>query len=121
MTNMKKVLLAFTLLPALIALPVSGQRRQGAPNPAAQALAEALEAAKIPPVEDFKPSVLNQPGRQYPEVNSERRVRARVVAPDAQSVAFALLGGVRYPLTKGADGAWTRVTAPLDEGFTITS
>jgi enterochelin esterase-like enzyme len=117
MRRMKTVLL-FTLLTALIALPVSGQGRQGAPNPAAaQALADALEAAKIPPVEDFKPSVLNQPGRQYPEVNSERRVRARVVAPDAQSVAFALLGGVRYPLTKGADGAWTGVTAPLDEGF----
>jgi hypothetical protein len=36
-------------------------------------------------MEDFKPSSLNQPGRQHPQVNSERRVRARVVAPQAQS------------------------------------
>src|SRR5215216_5248877 len=115
---MRKVLLALVLLPAFSVLPASAQGRQGAPNPAAaEALARALEAARIPPVEDFKPSVLNQPGRQYPEVNSERRVRARVVAPEAQSVGFALLGGVRYPLTKGSDGAWTGVTAPLDEGF----
>lgn len=33
------------------------------------------------PVEDFKPSSFNQRGKQYPQVNSERRVRARVVAP----------------------------------------
>ena len=53
------------------------------------------------PVEDFKPSSLNQRGKQYPQVNSERRVRARVVAPDARSVVFDLLGGAKYPLTKG--------------------
>jgi enterochelin esterase-like enzyme len=70
-----------------------------------------------PPLEDFKPSVLNQPGKQYPQVNSERRVRARVVAPQAQSVVFDFLGGAKYPLTKGDDGAWTGVTRPQDEGF----
>lgn len=70
-----------------------------------------------PVVEDFKPSSLNQPGRQYPQVNSERRVRARVVAPQAQSVALQFLGGATYPLTKGDDGAWIGVTRPQDEGF----
>jgi enterochelin esterase-like enzyme len=70
-----------------------------------------------PPLEDFKPSVLNQPGKQHPQVNSERRVRARVVAPQAQSVVFDFLGGAKYPLTKGDDGAWTGVTRPQDEGF----
>jgi enterochelin esterase family protein len=70
-----------------------------------------------PPVEDFKPSSLNQRGKQYPQVNSERRVRARVVAPDARSVVFDFLGGTKYPLTKGDDGAWTGVTRPQDEGF----
>ncbi len=69
------------------------------------------------PVEDFKPSSLNQGGKQYPQVNSERRVRARVVAPDARSVVFDFLGGAKYPLTKGDDGAWTGVTRPQDEGF----
>jgi enterochelin esterase-like enzyme len=69
------------------------------------------------PVEDFKPSSLNQRGKQYPEVNSERRVRVRVVAPQAQSVTLDFLGGAKYPLSKGEDGAWTGVTRPQDEGF----
>ena len=58
-----------------------------------------------PALEDFKPSSLNQPGKQFPQVNSERRVRARLVAPQAQSVTFDFLGGAKYPLTKGEDGA----------------
>lgn len=70
-----------------------------------------------PPVEDFKPSVLNQPGKQYPAVNSERRVRARIVAPQATNVALQFLGGATYPFTKGEDGAWMGVTRPQDEGF----
>ena len=70
-----------------------------------------------PVVEDFKPSSLNQPGKQYPQINSERRVRARVVAPQAQSVVFEFLGGAKYPLTKDEDGVWIGVTRPHDEGF----
>ncbi|HOW73107.1 MAG TPA: alpha/beta hydrolase-fold protein [Phycisphaerae bacterium] len=69
------------------------------------------------PLEDFKPSALNQPGRQYPQVNSERRVRVRVVAPQAQNVTLDFLGGAKYPLTRGEDGSWTGVTRPQDEGF----
>ncbi len=68
-------------------------------------------------VEDFKPSSLNQSGKQYPQVNSERRVRARIAAPNAQTVALQFLGGATYPLTKGDDGAWIGVTRPQDEGF----
>ena len=41
----------------------------------------AMAQTNQPAVEDFKPSSLNQPGKQYPQVNSERRVRARVLAP----------------------------------------
>lgn len=63
-------------------------------------------------VEDFKPSTLNQPGQQYPMVNSQRRVRFRVKAPDAQSVSAG-----RTKLTKGQDGFWTGVSQPMDEGF----
>lgn len=77
----------------------------------------AMAQSDQPAVEDFKPSSLNQPGKQYPQVNSERRVRARVVAPQAQSVTFEFLGGGKYPLTKGDDGAWVGVTRPQDEGF----
>ena len=69
-----------------------------------------------PVVEDFKPSSLNQSGKAYPAVNSERRVRARILAPQAQSVLLDL-GGVKYPLAKGEDGAWVGVSQPQDEGF----
>jgi hypothetical protein len=65
-------------------------------------------------VEDFKPSSINQGGKQYPQVNSERRARFRIVAPEAQSVRVDLGGGT--VLTKGDDGAWVGTTArPLDE------
>jgi enterochelin esterase-like enzyme len=68
-----------------------------------------------PPVEDFKPSELNQTGKQYPQVNSERRIRFRIVAPQAQSVRVPEWGGIN--LTKGDDGAWVGVSRPVDEGF----
>jgi alpha-L-arabinofuranosidase len=66
-------------------------------------------------VEDFKPSSLNQPGKQYPQVNSEGRARFRIVAPQAQSVRIGL--GGKTPLTKSEEGAWVGTTRPLDEGF----
>ena len=34
-------------------------------------------------VEDFKPSTTNQPGKQYPQVNSECRVRASLQATES--------------------------------------
>jgi len=71
-------------------------------------------------VEDFKPSSLNQPGQQYPQVNSQGYVRFRIAAPEAQSVKVSLgLGGRGgTTLTKAADGSWTGTTeGPLDEGF----
>src|SRR5437660_3882637 len=76
----------------------------------------AIAQTNQPIVEDFKPSSLNQPGKQYPQVNSERRVRARVVAPEAQNVGLDI-GAVKYPLKKGEDGAWVGTSAPQDEGF----
>jgi enterochelin esterase-like enzyme len=69
-----------------------------------------------PALEDFKPSSLNQPGKQYPQVNSERCVRARLLAPQAQKVMLDI-GGVKYPMTKGEDGAWVGESRPQDEGF----
>ena len=68
------------------------------------------------PANDWKPATSNQQGKQYPQVNSEGRVRARVMAPQAQSVQLDL-GGVKYPLTKGDDGAWMGDSKPQDEGF----
>ncbi|HTL18677.1 MAG TPA: malectin domain-containing carbohydrate-binding protein, partial [Patescibacteria group bacterium] len=76
----------------------------------------AIAQTNQPIVEDFEPSSLNQPGKQYPQVNSERRVRARIVAPQAQSVRLDI-GAVKYPLTKREDGAWIGESQPQDEGF----
>lgn len=70
--------------------------------------------------EDFKPSTFNQPGKEYPMVNSQGYARFRVIAPDAQSVTVSLgLGGKGgTKLVKGADSVWTGTTeGPMDEGF----
>lgn len=70
--------------------------------------------------EDFKPSTLNQPGQEYPQVNSQGYVRFKILAPAADSVRVSLgLGGRGgTKLTKGDDGYWTGTTAgPMDEGF----
>jgi predicted alpha/beta superfamily hydrolase len=71
-------------------------------------------------IEDFKPSTLNQPGQEYPQVNSQGYARFKILAPAADSVRMSLgLGGKGgTKLTKGEDGFWTGTTAgPLDEGF----
>ncbi|HNW49797.1 MAG TPA: esterase, partial [Prolixibacteraceae bacterium] len=59
--------------------------------------------------EDFKPSTLNQPGKEYPQVNSQGYARFKIDAPQAQSVVVSLgLGGAKggTPLTKAEDGSW---------------
>ena len=70
--------------------------------------------------EDFVPSELNQPGQDYPMVNSQGYARFRVEAPKATSVIVSLgLGGQGGTvLHKDAEGFWTGTTAgPMDEGF----
>ncbi len=67
-------------------------------------------------VEDFKPASTNQPGKQFPKVNPDRRVRASISAPQAQKVLLDI-GGKRYDLTRDEKGTWTGDSAPLDEGF----
>src|SRR5688500_8316949 len=72
------------------------------------------------PLEDFKPSTKNQPGQQYPMVNSQGYARFRIIAPAADSVKVSLglggRGGTR--LQKAADTSWMGTTAgPMDEGF----
>ena len=104
---MKTAVLTLALLPVLSISP--GIAQPPAPQPV-------VAISQNPPVEDFKPATTNQQGKQYPAVNSERRVRDRVVAPQAQSVSLDL-GGIKYPLTKGEDGSWVGVSNPQDEGF----
>lgn len=66
-------------------------------------------------VEDFKPNVTNQPGRQYPMVNSQGAVRVQLRAPGATSVQLDL--GRRYEMVKDERGVWTGTSAPQDVGF----
>lgn len=68
-----------------------------------------------PPADDWKPASSNQPGKEYPMVNSERRVKFRIVAPEARSVGCTFRDSSEF--TKGEDGAWYGYTRPLDEGF----
>ena len=66
--------------------------------------------------DDFKPATTNQPGKEYPQVNSEGRVRASISAPEAQKVQL-VISAVKYDLTKDENGVWTGVSNPQDEGF----
>lgn len=66
--------------------------------------------------EDFKPSVVNQAGHLYPQVNSKGQVRASILAPQANKVQLDI-GGVKYDMIKDANGVWTGDSAPQDVGF----
>jgi enterochelin esterase-like enzyme len=97
------------------------QRRQGqqaqqrAPFKPELAFPE-LEGVK----EDFVPSPKNQPGQDYPMVNSQGYARFRVDIPHADEVTVSLgLGGRGgTKLKKAYDGSFTGQTeGPLDEGF----
>lgn len=70
--------------------------------------------------EDFKPSTVNQPGQEYPQVNSQGYVRFKILAPKADSVKVSLgLGGRGGTiLKKVTDSIWMGTTeGPMDEGF----
>jgi enterochelin esterase-like enzyme len=67
------------------------------------------------PADDWKPATSNQPGKDYPKVNSEGRVKFRIVATNAQNVSVTFRDSSAF--TKGEDGAWYGHTRPLDEGF----
>jgi enterochelin esterase-like enzyme len=104
---LKRALAAFLFATAALGLTASPSVAQ------AQSEASAI-------VEDFKPSSLNQPGQEYPQVNSQGYVRFRVNAPGAEKVRATLgLGGQGGTvLQKAEDGTWVGTSAgPLDEGF----
>lgn len=97
---MKKILLSIMVLAAMSAS--AQQRNNNVPS--------VTDA-----VEDFKPNVTNQPGRQYPMVNSQGAVRVQLRAPGATSVQLDL--GRRYEMVKDERGVWTGTSAPQDVGF----
>lgn len=67
------------------------------------------------PLDDWKPAVTNQEGKQYPQVNSEGRVKLRVVAPEATRVSCSFRDSSEF--VKDEKGVWTGYTRKLDEGF----
>ncbi len=67
------------------------------------------------PADDWRPASSNQPGKEYPKVNSEGRVKFRIAATNAQTVGVTFRDSSAF--TKGEDGAWYGYTRPLDEGF----
>lgn len=67
-------------------------------------------------IEDFKPSSVNQPGKEFPQVNSEGRVRVQISAPEAHKVQLDI-SAVKYDLVKDEKGIWTGESAAQDEGF----
>jgi enterochelin esterase-like enzyme len=74
------------------------------------------QSSQVSVAEDFKPATTNQPGKQYPQVNSQARVRASISAPQATKVQLDL-GGKKYDLVKDEKGVWTGESLPQDEGF----
>ena len=64
----------------------------------------------------FKPATTNQPGRSFPQVDPEGRVRASLNAPQAQKVQFDI-GGKKYDMVKDDKGTWTAESLPQDQGF----
>jgi enterochelin esterase-like enzyme len=65
--------------------------------------------------DDFKPAPTNQVGKEYPQVNSQGRIKFRIVAPEAKSVGTTFRDSTDF--VRGDDGAWIGYSRPLDEGF----
>jgi enterochelin esterase-like enzyme len=61
-----------------------------------------------------EPASTNIVSQDYPRIDADRKAYFRLRAPEAQSVVVSL---GNTALTKGEDGFWTGVTAPLDPGF----
>src|SRR5690606_35198492 len=79
-------------------------------------LSSGISFAQTKVVEDFKRTPTTQDGKEYPQVNSEGRVRVQISAPEAKKVQLDI-GAVKYDLVKDANGVWTGESAPQDEGF----
>lgn len=78
------------------------------------ALTSGICSAQV--VEDFKITPTTQQGKQYPQVNSEGRVRVSILAKEAKSVQLDI-GAVKYDLRQDTSGVWTGESAPQDVGF----
>lgn len=62
------------------------------------------------------PASTNVPTKEYPCVDQAGRATFQLAAPDAKDVQVDICG-VKYPMTKNADGVWEGTTDPLVVGF----
>ncbi|MEH3113894.1 alpha/beta hydrolase-fold protein [Pedobacter terrae] len=69
-----------------------------------------------PDLKVFKPAESNQPGKLFPQVNRQGKVKASIYAPNAAKVQLDL-GGKKYEMIKNEAGLWTGESEPQDEGF----
>jgi enterochelin esterase-like enzyme len=84
-------------------------------NSVAPETPENKSTPEVTPKDDWKPASTNQPGKEYPQVNSEGRVKFRVVAPLAEKVSVSFRDSSTF--TKDENGVWFGYTRPLDVGF----
>jgi enterochelin esterase-like enzyme len=85
----------------------------------AAALTSGISLAQTTPtavVEDFKKTSTTQGEKQFPQVNSEHRVRTTLMAPAANRVQLDI-GGKKFDMVKDEKGLWTGESDPQDEGF----
>lgn len=66
---------------------------------------------------DFKPAASNVLDAQYPQVDSNSRVRIRFKAPDATKVKVNFWSGEKANMEKQPDGFWTFTTKPMAPGL----
>jgi len=74
------------------------------------------QTEQVSSFKEFKPAESNQPGKAFPQVNQEGKVRAMIFAPLASKVQLDL-GGKKYDMMKDEKGVWTGESMAQDEGF----
>lgn len=103
---------------ALSQKPAASEPKPDTPEKPQPPKPEATSSSQKTPegiTDDFKPASTNQPGKEYPQVNSQGRIQFRVTAPDAKSVSTTFRDSTKF--VKGDDGVWTGYSRPLDVGF----
>ncbi len=104
---------------ALSQKPNASESQPAAPeNPQAKTEESSTSTTKAVPegiTDDFKPASTNQAGKDYPQVNSQGRIKFRITAPEAKSVSTTFRDSTEF--VKGSDGVWTGYSRQLDVGF----
>ena len=65
------------------------------------------------------PATTNVPNASFPAILQDKRVKFRIVAPEAKQVQVDL--GKKYDMQRSAEGVWTCTTEPQGPGFHYSS